>query len=109
MKHKGMYRRFNNPVEDGQCNSNHYEVTPLVFTAILHLLAASGAVEFGTTVLALQHQIVPPTLNLNEPEPECTLEFVSRRARRAEIETAITISRGIGGQNAVTVLRRWEP
>jgi len=74
-----------------------------------HLLAASGAVELGATVLALQHQTAPPTLNLNEPEPEFALEFVPHRARKADIETAITISRGIGGQNAVAVLRRWEP
>ncbi len=71
-----------------------------------HLLAASGAVEFGATVLALRHQIAPPTLNLNEPE--CALEFVRLRARTMDTEAAITISRGIGGQNAVTVLRRWK-
>ena len=76
--------------------------------AIGHLLAASGAVEFGATVLALRHQMAPPTLNLDEPDPEFQFDFVSRRARKVDIRTAITISRGIGGQNAVAVLRRWE-
>ncbi|MDH4180251.1 MAG: beta-ketoacyl-[acyl-carrier-protein] synthase family protein [Armatimonadota bacterium] len=77
--------------------------------AIGHLLAASGAVEFAATVLALQHQMVPPTLNLVEPEPECRFDLVPGRARKAAVRTAITISRGIGGQNAVIALRRWEP
>lgn len=76
--------------------------------AIGHLMAASGAVELGATVLALRHQMAPPTLNLDEPDPEFRFDFVSRRARKLDIRTAVTISRGIGGQNAVAVLRRWE-
>ncbi|MFB3881411.1 MAG: beta-ketoacyl synthase [Armatimonadota bacterium] len=76
--------------------------------ALGHLLAASGAVEFGATVLALHHQLAPPTRNLTEPDPEFDLDFVRGRARAADIGAAITISRGIGGQNAVAVLSRWD-
>jgi 3-oxoacyl-[acyl-carrier-protein] synthase II len=84
---------------------------PLVSTikaAVGHLLAASGAVECGATALALQRQIVPPTLNLDAPDPECHFDCVPGTARPAMVSSAITISRGIGGQNAVMALRRWE-
>jgi 3-oxoacyl-[acyl-carrier-protein] synthase II len=77
--------------------------------AIGHLLAASGAVEFGATALALHHQTVPPTLNLNEPDPEFQFDFARVHARKADLRAAVTISRGSGGQNAVAALRRWEP
>lgn len=86
----------------------HSPVVSGIKGAIGHLMAASGAVEFGATVLALHHQMAPPTLNLSEPDPEFQFDFVRSRAREVEIRTAITISRGIGGQNAVAVLRRWE-
>ncbi len=75
--------------------------------AVGHLLAASGAVEFGATVLALHHQVVPPTLNLACPEPDCHFDLVPDRARPAALGAAIAISRGIGGQNAVMALRHW--
>jgi 3-oxoacyl-(acyl-carrier-protein) synthase len=76
--------------------------------AIGHLLAASGAVELVATGLALRSAVVPPTLNLEEPEPDCSFDLVPQEARTAAIHTAVTISRGIGGQNAVVVLRREE-
>jgi 3-oxoacyl-[acyl-carrier-protein] synthase II len=65
-------------------------------------------VELAITVLALQHQVAPGTLNLEEPDPESTLDYVPGQARPAPLKRAITISRGIGGQNAVMALRRWE-
>jgi 3-oxoacyl-[acyl-carrier-protein] synthase II len=77
--------------------------------ALGHLLAASGAVEFGAAVLALHHQTVPPTLNLRDPDPELDFEVARVPARQADLRAAVTISRGIGGQNAVAALRRWEP
>jgi 3-oxoacyl-[acyl-carrier-protein] synthase II len=76
--------------------------------AIGHLLAASGAAELGATVLALRSSLVPPTLNLEEPEPGYCFDLVPREARPAPVRTAVTISRGIGGQNAAIVLRREE-
>jgi 3-oxoacyl-[acyl-carrier-protein] synthase II len=76
--------------------------------AVGHMIAASGAVELGATVLALQRQVAPPTLNLEEPDPECHFDCVPGVAREAPLRTALTLSRGIGGQNAAVVLRRWE-
>lgn len=74
--------------------------------AVGHMLAASGAVEFAATALALHHQVVPPTLNHTEPDAHCHFDCVPGTARSAGIATALTISRGIGGQNAVMVLGR---
>ncbi len=73
-----------------------------------HLLAAAGAVEFVATALALDLQVVPPTVNLQTPDAECHFDCVAGVARAAALQNAITISRGIGGQNAVVALRRWE-
>ncbi len=69
--------------------------------------AYGSATMAGDTVLALHHQVVPPTLNLARPEPECHFDLVPDRARPAALRAATTISRGIGGQNAVMALRRW--
>ncbi len=73
-----------------------------------HLLAASGAVEFIATVLALNHQTAPPTVNLTEPDPECHFDCVPKQARAARLKTAMTLSRGIGGQSCALVLRSWD-
>ncbi|MFB3881400.1 MAG: beta-ketoacyl synthase [Armatimonadota bacterium] len=76
--------------------------------AIGHLLAAAGAVEFGATVLAVKHQLAPPTLNLDAPDPECHFDCVPNQARATPVKIALTVNRGIGGQNAAVVLRRAE-
>lgn len=72
--------------------------------ALGHMLAASGAVELIVTALALQHQLLPPTTNLEEPDPDCHFDCLQSGARAADVNTAVTISRGIGGQNAAMVL-----
>lgn len=65
-----------------------------------HLLGAAGAVEAVFAVLALKHGIIPPTINLKEPDPECDLDYVPLKARIADISTALSISLGFGGHNA---------
>jgi 3-oxoacyl-[acyl-carrier-protein] synthase II len=74
--------------------------------AIGHLVAASGAVELGATALTLSRQLVPPTRNLEEPDPACQFDCVPGAAREAQVATALTLSRGIGGQNAAVVHHR---
>jgi 3-oxoacyl-[acyl-carrier-protein] synthase II len=74
--------------------------------ALGHMLAASGAVEFAATALALHHQTVPPTLNLTEPDADCHFDCVPATARSADAAAALTVSRGIGGQNASMALSR---
>jgi 3-oxoacyl-[acyl-carrier-protein] synthase II len=71
-----------------------------------HLISAAGALEACLCVCALRDGLMPPTINLDAPDPECDLDYVSHRARRAEIRTALSNSFGFGGSNGSLVLRR---
>ena len=71
-----------------------------------HLLGATGATEAAATALALTHQVMPPTINLDGPDPECDLDYVPNVARALPFDAALTNSFGFGGQNASIVLRR---
>lgn len=72
-----------------------------------HLLGGAGGLEAGITVLALQDQIVPPTMNLEHPGEGCDLDFVANKARKVSMEYAMSNSFGFGGTNGCLVLRRW--
>jgi len=72
-----------------------------------HLLAAAGGIEAAYTVLALQHQIAPPTANLTTPDPECDLDYVPNVAREMDMDVAISNSFGFGGTNGTLVFRRY--
>jgi 3-oxoacyl-[acyl-carrier-protein] synthase II len=71
-----------------------------------HTISAAGAIEAAVTVLALERGIVPPTINLEEPDAECDLDYVPGCARQAPIRLAQSNSFGFGGQNAVLILGR---
>jgi 3-oxoacyl-[acyl-carrier-protein] synthase II len=71
-----------------------------------HLLGAAGAVETIATILAIDNGIVPPTINYEEPDPECDLDYVPNKARQCEIQVALKNSFGFGGQNACLVIRK---
>jgi 3-oxoacyl-(acyl-carrier-protein) synthase len=73
-----------------------------------HLLGAAGAIEAVITVLAMQHNIAPPTINLTNPDPDCDLDYVPNYARDVEINTAISNSFGFGGHNSVLIFRRFQ-
>jgi 3-oxoacyl-[acyl-carrier-protein] synthase II len=72
-----------------------------------HLLGAAGGIETIATVLALQHGILPPTINYEKPDPECDLDYVPNTARKAEVDAAISNGFGFGGTNATLAFRRW--
>ncbi len=73
-----------------------------------HLLGGAGGLEAGITVLALRDQILPPTINLENPEPDtASMDFVPNHARKAEIEYAMSNSFGFGGTNGALLFRRW--
>ena len=73
-----------------------------------HLLGGAGGLEAGVTVLALRDQILPPTINLVEQDPEtCGMDFVPNQARKAEVEYAMSNSFGFGGTNGALLFRRW--
>ncbi|MEU8696263.1 beta-ketoacyl-[acyl-carrier-protein] synthase family protein [Streptomyces sp. NPDC048680] len=71
-----------------------------------HTLGAAGGIETALTVLALQHQLVPPTVNLDAPDPDIPLEVVSKEARPGAFDAAVKTSLGFGGHNAALVLTR---
>jgi len=72
-----------------------------------HLLGGAGGLEAGITVLALRDQILPPTINLENPDPDCDLDYVPNKARKAEVEYAMSNSFGFGGTNGALLFRRW--
>ncbi len=74
-----------------------------------HLLGAAGAVELALTCLAIRDGFVPPTLNLDDPDPACDLDATPRVGRARSIRVALKLSLGFGGHLAVAVLRRPEP
>jgi 3-oxoacyl-[acyl-carrier-protein] synthase II len=71
-----------------------------------HLLGAAGGVEAVYTTLAVYHGVIPPTINLHTPDPECDLDYVPNTARQAKIDIAISNSFGFGGTNGTVVFRR---
>ena len=73
-----------------------------------HLLGAAGGLEAGVTALAVFNQIVPPTINLDEPDPACDLDYVPHHVRAASIEYALSNSFGFGGTNAALLFRRYQ-
>lgn len=74
--------------------------------ALGHLLGASGGVEFVISTLALRDQIAPPTINLDDPDERCDLDYVPHEARNMSMEYVLTNSFGFGGHNACVLLRR---
>lgn len=72
-----------------------------------HLLGGAGGLEAGITVLALKDQCVPPTINLDNPDPECDLDYVPNRSRQAKLDVALSNSFGFGGTNGSLIFRRW--
>jgi len=72
-----------------------------------HLLGAAGGLEAGISTLVLHHQIIPPTINLENPDPDCDLDYVPGTARKAEIRYVLSSSFGFGGTNACILLKRY--
>ncbi len=73
-----------------------------------HTLGAAGAVETIICLLSIRDQILPPTINLDQPDPECDLDFVPHSSRRATVRTALCNSFGFGGQNASLVVAGYD-
>ena len=72
-----------------------------------HLLGGAGGLEAGITVLALENQMLPPTINLDAPDPECRLDYVPNQAIPLKFDIALSNSFGFGGINASLIMRRW--
>jgi 3-oxoacyl-[acyl-carrier-protein] synthase II len=72
-----------------------------------HLLGGAGAVEAAITIMVIQNGVIPPTINLTHPDPECDLDYVPNVARRAKVTAALSNSFGFGGHNSVLVFREY--
>lgn len=72
-----------------------------------HLLGASGGLEAMVCVLAIQEGIIPPTINYEQPDPDCDLDYVPNTARKAEVDVALSNSFGFGGHNATLVFKKY--
>jgi 3-oxoacyl-[acyl-carrier-protein] synthase II len=72
-----------------------------------HLLGGAGGLEAGITIIAMQNQIAPPTMNLQEPDPQCRLNYVPNKPQAAKIDYALSNSFGFGGTNGSLVFKRW--
>ncbi len=73
-----------------------------------HLLGGAGGLEAGISILALRDQILPPTINYENPDPACDLDYIPNQARKAEVQYALSNSFGFGGTNASLLFKRWE-
>jgi 3-oxoacyl-[acyl-carrier-protein] synthase II len=73
-----------------------------------HCLGAAGAVEAMFSILAIDRGVLPPTINYDEPDPECDLDYIPNESREADVRTAVSNSFGFGGHNATVVFRRFE-
>ena len=71
-----------------------------------HLLGAAGGVEAVFSVLALRDQVVPPTINLDNPEPACDLDYIPHTAREMRLQTVLSNSFGFGGTNGTIIFQR---
>lgn len=74
-----------------------------------HTFGAAGAIEAAISILSIVHGIIPPTINLEHPDPECDLDYVPNQARKAAVHVALSNSMGFGGHNTCLLFKRYEP
>jgi len=93
-----------------RCFGDHAERLVISSTKSMtgHLLGAAGGLEAGITVLALHRQMVPPTINLDNPDPDCDLDYVPHTARECRMTYALSNSFGFGGTNGALLFKRYD-
>jgi 3-oxoacyl-[acyl-carrier-protein] synthase II len=91
----------------GERATNHKLLVSSTKSMTGHLLGGAGGLEAGITILAMQHQIAPPTMNIVELDPQCRLNYVPNKPQSAKIDYALSNSFGFGGTNGSLVFKRW--
>jgi 3-oxoacyl-[acyl-carrier-protein] synthase II len=74
-----------------------------------HLLGGAGGIEAIYTALTIQNGVIPPTINYETPDPDCDLDYVPNKARKARVRTAMSNSFGFGGTNASLIMKAFDP
>jgi len=89
----------------------HAKKVPISSTKSMtgHLLGAAGGIEFAACVCAIRDNVIPPTINYENPDPECDLDYVPNKARKLKVTTAMSNSLGFGGHNASLVVKQFQP
>jgi 3-oxoacyl-[acyl-carrier-protein] synthase II len=91
----------------GERATNHKLLVSSTKSMTGHLLGGAGGLEAGITILAMQHQIAPPTMNIVELDPQCRLNYVPNKPLSAKIDYALSNSFGFGGTNGSLIFKRW--
>ena len=88
----------------------HVDRVPVSATKSMtgHLLGAAGGLEAGITALAIRHQVAPPTINLDNPDPACDLDYAANTKRPMRIDCALSNSFGFGGTNGTLLMTKYE-
>ncbi len=104
----GTSTSLNDPIETAAVSTVFGDPPPVSSTKSMtgHLLGGAGALEAVATILALQDQLLPPTINLDNPDPNCDLDYVSHEARPVSFDYAMSNSFGFGGHNTSLILKR---
>ena len=74
-----------------------------------HLMGAAGAIEAFAAIQAIRTGVIAPTINLEDPDPACALDYTPNEAQERDVTVALSNSMGFGGHNACLAFRRWEP
>lgn len=98
---KAIKRAFGEHAKNGLTVSSTKSMTG-------HLLGGAGGLEAGITILALRDQELPPTMNLDQPDPDCDLDYVPNHSRKTKLDIALSNSFGFGGTNGSLIFKRWE-
>jgi beta-ketoacyl-acyl-carrier-protein synthase II len=109
----GTSTPLNDPLETRAIKSvfaDHAYDIPISSTKSMigHAMGATGALETIACTLAIEHGWLPPTINYETPDPECDLDYVPNQARQVEVNTTLSNSFGLGGQNACLILKRYK-
>jgi 3-oxoacyl-[acyl-carrier-protein] synthase II len=93
-----------------RCFGEHARTVAISSTKSMtgHLLGASGGLEAGIAALAVRHQLIPPTINLDDPDPDCDLDYVPHHTRKATIRYALSNSFGFGGTNGALLFKQYD-
>jgi 3-oxoacyl-[acyl-carrier-protein] synthase II len=93
-----------------KCFGDHARALAISSTKSMtgHLLGAAGGLEAAISALAIHHQAVPPTINLDHPDPECDLDYVPHTGRQMPVRYALSNSFGFGGTNAALLFKKYD-